>query len=257
MSEPTNPYQSPNSKNETQQPRGWKSVVVSFAASIAIITVVGALILPSIRVARGPARGMQCKNNLKNIALALHNYAAANGGNFPPAYTVDANGKRLHSWRTLILGYIDRRDLYARVDFSKPWDDPSNAEVFNTSVRVYACPSNDGPQNMTTYQAIVLPESCFPAAGSRNISEITDGMGQTLMIVEVRHKQAVPWMCPQDTDEKSFLAAGSKEASPHEGGCNVSFADGSVGFLSDSIVPAVLRALISVAGNDVLTGNEF
>lgn len=127
MSESTNPYQRPNSENETQQPLQWKSVVVSSVVSIAIIMVVGALILPSVRVARGPARGMQCKNNLKNIALALHNYAASNGGNFPPAFTVDANGKRLHSWRTLILAHIDRRDLYARVDFSKPWDDPSNA----------------------------------------------------------------------------------------------------------------------------------
>lgn len=257
MSESTNPYQRPNSANETWQPRQWKSIVVSSAVWIAIITVVVALILPNVRVARAPARSMQCKNNLRQIALALHNYAASNGGNFPPAFTVDANGKRLHSWRTLILAHIDRRDLYARVDFSKPWDDPSNAQVFNASVHVYACPSNESPQNMTTYQAIVSPESCFPVAGSRNLSEISDGMGQTLMIVEVSHKQAVPWMCPQDTDEQSFLAPSSKESSPHAGGRNVSFTDGSIGFLSDSTSPAVLRALISAAGNDVLTGNEF
>jgi len=200
---------------------------------------------------------MECKNNLKNIALALHNYASSNGGNFPPAYTVDNNGKRLHSWRTLILAHLDRRDLYDRIDFSKPWDDLSNAEILKSRVRTYTCPMDDGADNLTTYQAIVSPGSFFPDAKSRNISAFTDGMGQTLMVVEVCHNDAVPWMCPQDTDEQSFLTQASNELSPHDGGYNVSYADGSIGFLNKSVAPQILRALISVAENDVLTGNEF
>ncbi|MEZ6144785.1 MAG: DUF1559 domain-containing protein [Planctomycetaceae bacterium] len=51
------------------------------------------------------SRHLQCKNNLKQIMLALHNYHD-DFGTFPPAYTVDENGKRMHSWRTLIWPYL-------------------------------------------------------------------------------------------------------------------------------------------------------
>lgn len=84
--------------------------------------------------------GMQCRA-LENIALALHNYAAKNHGVLPPTYTVDSAGKPLHSWRTLILPYIDYQDLYKKIDLSKSWNDPANAEVFKAHVKVYHCPS--------------------------------------------------------------------------------------------------------------------
>ena len=101
---------------------------------------------------------MECKNNRKNIALALHSFASSNGGNFPPTYTVDNNGKRLHSWRTLILAHLDRRDLYDRVDYSKPWDVPSNAEIVKSRVRFISpatvpassMPARDLPESTAT-----------------------------------------------------------------------------------------------------------
>ena len=98
--------------------------------SIALLVVVAALLfaflVPVTRQARPAARQTQCRNNLKQIGLALHNYADE-WKVFPPAYTVDANGKPLHSWRTLLLPYLDQSPLYNRIDFSKAWDDPANA----------------------------------------------------------------------------------------------------------------------------------
>ena len=51
----------------------------------------------------------------------------------PPAYTVDANGRPLHSWRTLILPYLEQESLYQTIDLSKPWNDPANARAVETA----------------------------------------------------------------------------------------------------------------------------
>ena len=103
---------------------------VEYLVVLAIIVVLIALLLPpASRSGRGEARRSQCKNNLKQIGLALHNYHDIYHV-FPPAYTVDGNGKPLHSWRTLILPYLDQAPLYLKIDLSKPWDDPANAESF-------------------------------------------------------------------------------------------------------------------------------
>jgi len=257
MTEAANPYQIPSVESNTPRPNSWKSIVIVFFLTSAIILVAAALFLPSIRFASGASETLQCKNNLKNIVLALHNYASRNGGQFPPAYTVDSNGKPLHSWRTLILAHVDRRELYDRVDYSKPWNDPVNADVFKTALSVYSCPSLENPDNLTTYQVIVSPGSCFPLPKSRNMSEMTDGAGQTLLVVEMCSEHAVPWMSPQDTDEQTFLDQYPKGCSPHSGGFNVGYADGSVGFISSTCSREVLKALITADGNDVLDDNAF
>src|SRR5262245_5872973 len=88
---------------------------------LGIGAVVVALLLPAQRRGREAARRTQCKNNLKLIALALHQYEADYHA-LPPAYTVDRYGNPLHSWRTLILPYLDQQALYNSIDLSKAWD---------------------------------------------------------------------------------------------------------------------------------------
>ena len=67
-------------------------------------------------------------NNLKQIAMALQCYHQANGC-FPPAYIADKTGKPMHSWRVLILPYLDRDDLYKAYNFTEPWDGPNNKKL--------------------------------------------------------------------------------------------------------------------------------
>lgn len=86
---------------------------------LAILACLAALTMPAIRQSREPTRRSHCKNNLKQIGLALHNYLDAYGS-FPPPFTLDANGNRLHSWRTLILPFIDQAPLYNQIDLTKP-----------------------------------------------------------------------------------------------------------------------------------------
>ncbi len=83
---------------------------------------------------------------------------------FPPAYTVDESGQRLHSWRTLILPFLEQDALYDSIDLSKPWDDPANRMAANTVIPAYACPSSASDPGMTNYVAVVDPSSVMSGA---------------------------------------------------------------------------------------------
>src|SRR4029077_12783364 len=124
-------------------------------------------------------------NNLKQIGLALFNYESANGA-FPPAYIADASGKPMHSWRVLILPYIDQAPLYDQYKFDEPWDGPNNSRLLSQMPPVYACPShaNTGAKSNTAYAAVFGEHCIFRGDNPVRIGEIIDGASNTLMIVE-------------------------------------------------------------------------
>ncbi len=208
--------------------------------------ILAALLVPAVQAAREAARRVQCSNNLKQIAIAMHLYHDVYQS-FPPAYTVDENGNRLHSWRTLILPFLEQQALYDQIDLSKPWDDPANAVVGETRIDVYACPSVP-LQNETTYQVVVDPASMFPGATSVSMDDVVDGTSNTLLVVEVPPPSAVPWMSPQDMDMAAYMNAVG--TSPHPGGTNIALADGAVQFAEPWTDSQKKRALVTI--NDAL-----
>ena len=163
---------------------------------------------------------------------------------------MDAAGQRLHSWRTLILPYLDQAPLYAQIDLSKPWDDPVNATVCKTALPVYHCPASDSPSNQTSYLVVSAPNSCFPDAGCTKLKEVLDSTANTLMVIEADAGHAVPWMAPTDLDLASLLKLEPNSELAHSSGMTGLFADGSVRFLSASMSQGVRRAMVSIAGND-------
>lgn len=227
--------------------------VIKICLAIAIVAISVALFLPATRRNVRPALyRSQCRYNLKQIAIALHNYHDKFQA-FPPAYTVDADGKPLHSWRTLILPYLDQKALYDKIDLTKPWDDPANAEAFKTNIEVYRCPSEPGPATHTTYLAVVTSNSCLRPGESARLSDIKDGTLTTLMVTEVDSEHAVHWMAPMDADESMFLAINSTSKLVHTSGVQAALADGTVRFLNASMSAEIRRALISIDGNETLT----
>jgi prepilin-type processing-associated H-X9-DG protein len=197
-----------------------------------------------------------CLSNLKQIALALKNYEKDHHA-FPPAYTTDANGKPLHSWRTLIVPYLDAEGLADAIDRTKPWNDPANATALKMGAEFFRCPSADTDEGLTTYLAVVTPNSCFRATEPRNLSDITDDPETTLTVIEVDAAHAVPWMAPNDADETIVLGlGGANSSSPHPDGMNAAFADGSVRFLPKEMPAAERRALISISGHDGAVGAD-
>jgi prepilin-type processing-associated H-X9-DG protein len=230
----------------------WLYAIVGVGGVVLLI----GLLLPATRSTREPARNAQCKNNLKQIMLAMHTYAD-HFGEFPPAYTVDADGKPLHSWRTLLLPWLEGAAFFPKLDLSKPWDDPVNAELFAQFIErgnpaAFSCPSADFPRGQTTYLAIVTPNSCLRPGKGRPLSDVKDGQSTTLIVIEVPDAHAVPWMAPVDADEKLVLSINSdrESRSPHPIGFNAAFCDGSVKFLLNDLSAADRRALISIDAGD-------
>jgi len=188
--------------------------------------------------------------------LAMHTYADTFGA-FPPAYTVDANGKPLHSWRTLLLPYCEGAEVFKKLDLSKPWDDPVNAELFEqftkqTGPAAFRCPSNDIPRGMTAYLAIVTPNSCLRPGEGRRLEDIKDDTSNTVVVIEVPADKAVRWMEPVDADEALMLSIGADRdsRSPHPSGFMVGFCDGSVRLLRNELSAEDRRALITIDARD-------
>ncbi len=244
-----NPYSSPAPVTDVQQPS--QSFLIPLLKLFAVlglaVVIIGLFML--VERGRGAARSTQCINNLKQIALALHNYHDVHN-TFPPAYTVDANGKPLHSWRTLILPWMEQQALYDSLDLSKPWNDPANADAFKTMPHEFRCPGSDLPPGFTSYLAVSGENACFHATEPRPISHITDGTSNTLMVIDVAAKNAVHWMSPQDADEQMFLSLRQSDGLAHTGGVQAAMADGSVRFVSTTTAGETWQALISISGKE-------
>jgi len=228
-----------------------KGGVMSPQVTVGAVGMGVALLLPAVQAAREAARRMQCANNIKQIVLALHNHHDAIGA-LPPLYSVDANGRPLHSWRVQILPYIEQIALYDAIRHNEPWDSEYNKQFHDRMPAVFGCPSNPG--RLCTY-AVIAGEVFVPATTAMRAAErhargntfavITDGTSNTLAVVEVR--EAFNWMDPTKDvtlDELvNGFGMGGRVGSYHMGGMNVGLFDGSGRFISETIDRAVLRAL--------------
>ncbi|MEN6493188.1 MAG: DUF1559 domain-containing protein [Thermoguttaceae bacterium] len=251
--------------------RGLTVLVVALVGMAVLFVACGgillALLLPAVGAAREAARRAQCTNNLKQIALAMHNYESQYGC-FPPAYLPDKNGKPMHSWRVLILPYLEEQALYGQYRFDEPWDGPNNRMLVNRMPSVFRCPSdtNGNAATSTHYVAITGTGTVFEEAKATTFRDIKDGVSNTIMFVEVPGP-AVNWMEPSDTTMEGLNSTlllmtaiggrNAKSASPHPGGFNAAFCDGSVRFIADSIDPETLRLLIEKSDGQAVNYSGF
>jgi len=129
--------------------------LIELLVVISIIATLMALILPAIQQARAAARRTECQNNMKNIALAAHNFASSKKGALPPlgVYGPDAASASgtysgLHSWVVKLLPYMDARAVYDQWQQDQSWNSGTNSLVNRTYMKVLACPDDETSVNV-------------------------------------------------------------------------------------------------------------
>ncbi|QDU07918.1 DUF1559 domain-containing protein [Gimesia aquarii] len=189
--------------------------LIELLVVIAIIAILIALLLPAVQQAREAARRSQCKNNLKQIGLALHNYLSAFTA-FPPAFCVGPDGAGGYTdggqWsiHARILPYADGANLYNNIDFTVGYQAPVNANIAITRTPFFLCPSeindksrtdsttgapihypisygyNGGTWRVFTNSSLSGGDGAFYPNSKTKPRDFTDGMTNTIGFAEVK-----------------------------------------------------------------------
>jgi hypothetical protein len=240
--------------------------------AIGVICLIGGLLL--VGIVREHRRSMTCWHKLTDIAMALVSYRAT-CGHYPPSYVADKSGKPMHSWRVLILPFMDQDQLYKAYDFTQPWDAPQNKKLLTERPLEYFCDNDPGANRAssteTSYLAVVGPNTAWTGATA---------MSNSIVVVEVNNSN-IQWTEPKDFSLDSIegddCALGSPSLSSSHGrdedfffvydrscGVNMAMANGGVGFLRTAHLSTdSLRKILQVGGcteevwdsrNEVSTG---
>ncbi len=165
----------------------------------AIAACLTGLVLPLGLGSRSGVYVTLCRSNLKQIVVALHHYHDVYGS-FPPAYVADDAGKPMHSWRVLILPFMEEQALYSRYRLDEPWNSPRNRLLLAQMPRAYQCPTHTDrrrPTTHTSYLAISGPEMAWNNAQARTLADFKDGIDETMLVLEGRPHQVL-WTEPRD-----------------------------------------------------------
>jgi len=123
--------------------------LVELLVVIAIIGVLVGLLLPAVQSAREAARLTQCKNNLRQLGIALLDYEITQG-EFPAGVvsndedSIDDDFRvGMHSGFVFLLPHLEQKPLYEAYDFSQAWNSTANLEVGESRLQFLTCPSNE------------------------------------------------------------------------------------------------------------------
>ena len=172
---------------------------------------------------------------------------------YPPPFIADADGKPMHSWRILLLPYLERNDLYKQYRFDEPWDGPNNRKLADQMPAQYALHGCEQAGNVTTnYLRVVGDQTASPLGRPVSEADVVDGVASTLFIVE-NVDAGVHWMEPRDLtfDSMSFeIGTPNGISSWLEPPAALSLA-GSVETIPNGTPPDVVRGLLTIAGGEV------
>ncbi len=245
--------------------------LVEWLTVFAIICLLVAMLLPAVSSVRGAARYFACTNNMKQIALALHNYVDT-FGSFPAASQSAPDGEQLQSWRLWICPFLDSSSFFGNYEKDEPWDGPNNTKLVASAKFdfFFDCPTQYSEGQLSHYLAVVGEHTAFPPGRGRSLAEFTDGTSNTILFIEAPHKR-VPWAKPEDLsfDEAVELLSDppKDENFGHEvdegffykpsRGIKIAFVDGHVQLLRLPISKEDTAALLTVDGGEISTWRSW
>jgi prepilin-type N-terminal cleavage/methylation domain-containing protein/prepilin-type processing-associated H-X9-DG protein len=265
--------------------------LIELMVSIAIIGVLAALLIPAVQASRGAARRTICKNQLHQLALALHMYHEVHRC-FPPGSYVMGPSFPMQSgwgWGAMVLPFIEENALYQQINFGLGTGLGSNLPLIATPVSTFRCPSEIGsdlisctPIDAPTFQLAsgnyCGSEGILSGMSCVRMAQVTDGLSQTLLLGERLVQPGGPTSLPftsawcgqvafaDEYDLRSvpyLLPDGNHPingsvsdplcfGSRHPLGANFVLADGSCVFLNDSIDSQVFTALGTPEGGETV-----
>ena len=246
------PHQCPH---ESRNGAATKSILIL----VSLFSVIGVWIVFAARDTRESARRSTCMGHFCQLNLAMHCYHDVHG-TLPPAHVADENGTPVHSWRVLLLPFMDGNDLYKQYDFDEPWNGPNNRRLASSMPEIFRCPSycpEDDQSFHTNYVVAVGAETAFPGSRSVRLAEITDDTSKTIMLAETCNAN-IHWMEPRDLNLDTMVFEINSNAeegisSMHHDSANVIRVNGHYRPpLMTGTAKATVRALLTIGGNETV-----
>jgi len=190
--------------------------------------------------------------NLKQIMIGMLTYHDAYKS-YPAAY-ISKDGKPLLSWRVALLPFLEEpgaQQLFAEFRQDEPWDSEHNRALIPKMPKIFRAPTSEAKPGHTVYLVPRGATTIFPGERATPIRKITDGTSRTIAVLEVEDTQAVPWTQPEDWPfDPSQPRVGFRGQYP--GGLTCSLADGSAHFFKLDIKEDTLKALFTMAGDELV-----
>ena len=193
-------------------------------------------------------------NELKVIGIGLHNYHDTHKS-FPASYTTDAGGKPLLSWRVTLLPSLesDAKNLYSDFHLNEPWDSEHNRTLIDKMPAEYRCPLVPNvARGSTVYLGSAGEATMFPPGQPTAARNTIDGLSNTVAVVVVDEKHAVPWTKPSDWEFDPQAPARGLLTVADDSRFVLLFADGAIHLIRRSLDAKTLGALFTRNGRDDL-----
>lgn len=228
----------------------------SHLTTITLIILIGIALAFAIRAIihqSEVATRVSCQGNLTCISIAMHQYHEKYG-HFPPAFRTNSAGVPTHSWRALLLEFLDF-STFQRYSFDEPWDGPNNRQLESMRPNCFACPADGLTKDnyQTNYFVVVGPNTVFPGSQTTQFDDIRWRRDQTILVVEAVGQQ-IHWMEPKDLSFDSLEVQLGSPTDPtsgissyHRDGPYVCMVEGSKQQLSVGISPADVYKWLTIA----------